>query len=113
MQNYWGIRVATNDEGIGILARRYSGDFQRIAIGEANAVKYWLHLKKENHSYHVMISKSTNPRPDYNIVITVIGSEQKGVEEIIEGLEQKMKIKTREAPASLQQTAKEMSKIFA
>lgn len=101
--------------GIGGLASIYSDQFSPSPIMRPNENKYELWITKEEGEYLLLISGynfekqfDSEPTPDYNVVITVMGPRQEIAGQIMTEVQGKIEIEMELPPQSLKKQFDEM-----
>ncbi len=113
MEMYSEMRAGSYSGDVAELARRHSDKFIPIPLGSADVDKYFMLLKEDVNSYVLMISNS-NARddPEHNIRMSVFGTNEERVKQLMQDFEGDIGIKTEPVPEYLQEEIEKSKALF-
>jgi len=94
-------RIALYHGDMEQLVRHNLPEFQRVHLGRTDVSK-WMHVLQENTgNYLLMVSRSENPDPTYNMILTVHGPKQERTSSLMKDLELRVGFSVQPAPEAL------------
>lgn len=97
----FAVKVTTYPGDIGELAKKYSGCFEIVPVGRTDIKKHAAFKEQEGKTYLVIISQSHGINPNYNVILSVQGPEQRVIDGIMCDLTSRLEVSAREAPREL------------
>jgi hypothetical protein len=114
MELHMDVKVSNYDGDVGELAKKYSPGFILIPFGNPNVKKYGFQARDENGSRLVMLSRCDLQfeGKDYNIMLTVHGTNADQVTKQTTDLEKRLGIELRDAPEHIIKTQESIAKML-
>jgi hypothetical protein len=92
------------------LVSSYLPSLVQVPLGRRDNPKYTQFKSEDSGLYLIMVSSADRPSENYDLLVTVMGPNAAKAAELMAGIESKIPVKLKPAPAHLKQTYEEMFK---